>query len=41
MIRFISFVVILICCVCVFHYIDSAYDDYKEYMDTQDKNNDR
>ena len=41
MLRFIGFIVILIALGFIVHYIDSAYEDYKEYMETQNKNNDR
>lgn len=37
---------ICVAAVCVLfgfvaHYIDSSYEDFKEYMKTQNKNNDR
>ena len=41
MLEFISVVIILVCCGIMFHFIDESYDDYKDYMDTQNKNNDR
>ena len=41
MLRFIGFIVILVVLGFVCHYIDSSYEDYKEYMKTQNKNNDR
>ncbi len=38
---YVCFAIILIAFGCVVHYINSSYEDYKEYMATQNKNNDR